>query len=117
MTLNREFADDVAVRLMPLGPVAHRRMFGGFGIFLDGLMFGLIADDTLYLKADDVNRETFAAAGSAPFQYDRRGRPVEMSYWRVPETVFDDLDALIDWAESALQAAKRTRRPRRRRSP
>ena len=58
-----EFVTHVVDMLEPLGPVSARRMFGGYGIFLDGMMFALVADDTLYLKVDDESRSEFAAAG------------------------------------------------------
>ena len=115
MASDPTLSDDVAFRLTSMGPVTSRRMFGGHGIFLEGLMFGLVAGDAFYLKADDANRATFEAAGARPFSYVRRSRPVELSYWRVPDEVFADPERLIDWAERACAAARRARarRPRR----
>lgn len=101
-----------------LGPVAARRMFGGFGVYLDGVMFGLIGFNELYFKVDDGNRADYEAAGMQPFTYQGRDRPVSMSYWRVPGDVFDDTEALAAWAGKALDAARRTksaRKPRKRR--
>ncbi len=94
-------------QLAPFGAVAARRMFGGFGLFRDRLMFGLVADQTLYLKADDGCRAAFEAAGAAPFFYRRAGRRVVMSYFSVPAEVLDDADALASWAEAAFAAARR----------
>lgn len=115
MASDPAFSDDVTARLTPLGPVRARRMFGGFGIFVDDLMFGLIARDRLYLKVDDGNRPSFEAAGSRPFTYEGKSKPVEMSYWLVPDAVFDDPAVLIDWAEAARQAAQRAKKPKSRR--
>ena len=87
-------------------------MFGGHGIYLDGLMFALIADDTLYLKVDDGNRADYLAAGLTPFKpFD--DKPGTMSYYPLPEEVFEDQDALLRWAREALGAALRGRRGRR----
>ena len=77
---SREFADYLVELLAPLGPVTAKRMFGGFGLYLDGLMFAIIVDDSLYLKADAENRATFAARDMAPFVYERQGKPVAMAY-------------------------------------
>jgi DNA transformation protein and related proteins len=94
-----------------LGPVAVRRMFGGAGIYFDGTMFALLADDVIYLKADAALVPDFEKAGSAPFAYTAKdGRPVVMSYWRLPDNLYDDPDELAHWARRSLTAARRGRR-------
>ena len=90
------------------GPVSVRRMFGGAGIFADGLMIGLISDDEIYLKADNQTVASFKAQGMKPFTYGAKSRRVVMSYWRMPERLFDDPDELAQWARAALGAAQRT---------
>ena len=100
--------------LMPLGPVAPRRMFGGWGIFLDGIMFALVADGDLYLKADAENEATFRQAKAKQFTYNAKGKAVAMSYWRPPATVMKDFDRFTAWAESALAAARRSKKSRSR---
>jgi DNA transformation protein len=83
-------------------------MFGGAGIFRDGVMFALIVDDTLYFKADDSNRRDFEAEGLAPFSYEtKNGRNTIMSYWRCPDRLFDDPDEMAAWAGKALAAARK----------
>lgn len=94
------------------GPVTVRRMFSGAGIFCDGLMFGLIVRDVIYLKVDDGNTADFQREGSAPFTYSRgrkSGRPSQhaLPYWRLPERLYDDPDELALWAKRALAAAER----------
>lgn len=96
----------------PFGPVTVRRMFSGVGIFADGLMFGLIVRDVIYLKADDGNRADFEREGCAPFTYTRgrkSGRPSEhaLPYWRLPGRLYDDPDELAVWARRAFAAAER----------
>lgn len=72
------------------GPVAVRRMFGGFGIYADGVMFALSAEGLLYLKADEHTIPAFEREGARPFTYTARGKGngrskrVAMSYWRLP---------------------------------
>ncbi len=96
--------------LEPLGPVRPRRMFGGTGFFLDGLMFALELGDVLYLKTDPVTVEQFKAAGCAPFTYRRKGgRTIAMSYWTLPDSCLDDPDETLGWARLAVAAAFRAK--------
>jgi DNA transformation protein and related proteins len=95
------------------GPVAVRRMFGG-GIFADGLMIGLLSDDVVYLKADEHSRAAFEAEGLGPFTYGKAQKRVVMSYWRMPDRLYDDPDELARWAADALAAARRAAAPVRR---
>jgi DNA transformation protein len=101
----------------PVGGVTFRRMFGGLGIFRQGLMFALVADDALYLKADETTAIAFKAEGAGPFVYDGKHRPVVMQYWRLPERLYDDPDEFRQWALDAFSVAERAReekpRPKR----
>jgi DNA transformation protein and related proteins len=90
------------------GPVSVRRMFGGAGIFADGLMIGLVADGVIYLKADEPGQAAFTAEGLGPFTYGKANKRVVMSYWRMPERLYDDPDELARWAADALAAARRS---------
>ena len=109
MTMSPEFRDYLLDMLRPLGAVTARAMFGGGGLYLDGTMFALIFDDTLYLKADAETKGDFEARGMEPFTYEIEGRPgaVEMSYWEAPPELLDDADELCTWAGRAWQAARR----------
>jgi DNA transformation protein len=108
------FAAHVAELLEPLGGVVIRRMFGGYGVFKDGCMFGLIADDVLYFRTDDGNRPAYEASGLEPFVYEMRGRATAMPYNRAPDEGFDDPDLLCAWAAEAHAAALRQKRAKRR---
>lgn len=92
----------------PFRPVAAKRMFGGIGLFADGLMFGLIFDDVIYLRVDDASVPSFEREGSAPFVYPLAkhhiGRP-SRHFWRLPERLYDDPDELGVWAARALAVA------------
>lgn len=98
----------------PLGTIRTRRMFGGWGFYLDELFFALIVADTLYLKADAHSEAAFAAAGSAPFVYTRDGRPVTLGYWNAPDEALDSPAAMAPWARRAIECALRQRKPPRR---
>ena len=90
-----------------LGPVRLRRMFGGQGIYLDALMFALESGGELYLKADGQTSGAFEKAGSSPFVYTKNGKPMPMSYWRLPDSAVDDPDEASRWGRLALEAARR----------
>jgi DNA transformation protein len=94
--------------------IRGRSMFGGVGIYGGEFFFGLIADDTLYFKVDESNRPEFEARGMDPFRpYGEDGEV--MQYYRVPDDLFDDPEALGQWAEKAIIVARRAKsRPPRR---
>ncbi|HEX4180316.1 MAG TPA: TfoX/Sxy family protein [Caulobacteraceae bacterium] len=90
-----------------LGPVAIKRLFGGKGIYFDGLIIGIVMRGELLLKADAETAPRFEAAGSAQWAYDgRRGKRVHMPYWSIPAEAFDDPDAMARWVKLAYQAAR-----------
>lgn len=91
-------------------PVAIRAMFGGAGIYADGVMFALIAHETLYLKVGPGNAARVEAAGLPRFTYDGKGKPIVMSYAQPPEEALEDAEIMADWAESALAEATAARR-------
>ena len=91
----------------PVPDVRFKRMFGGVGIFRDELMFGLVADDVLHLKADEQTIAAFEAEGCGPFVYEGKGRMTTMPYWRVPERLFDEPEEFAQWAEAAFAVALR----------
>jgi len=108
----RAFVDHLLELLEPFGPVTAKRMFGGYGIFRDGLMFGLVADSVLYFKVDDHNRADFAARELPPFTYLKNNKRVAMSYYQAPAETLDDTEIMIQWAASAYAAAQRAQKPK-----
>lgn len=107
MTASPQFVDLLQDLLSGLGPVSVKRMFGGAGIYVDGLMFGLVIGDVLYLKADEATKSEFEAEGLGPFVYDGKAKPVTVNYWRVPERLYDDAAEMTAWARVALAVARR----------
>ena len=111
-----EFVAHVVEQLRPFGPVTVRSMFGGWGIYRDGVFFALVADDTLYFKSDDENRAQFERASPGPFTFEKKGETVVTHYFAVPEDAFEDAQVMTRWARlgyaAALRAARK-RRPRR----
>lgn len=80
-------------------------MFGGVGVYANGLFFALIDDDVLYLKGDDALRPEFEAAGSQAFDPFGEGKP--MAYWSAPAEALDDQDILLAWSRKSLEVAAR----------
>jgi DNA transformation protein len=108
MPLSDEFIDYVIDQLSAWGDVSARKMFGGAGLYCDGVMFGLIADDVAYLKVDDSNREDFVKAGSSPFNpYPDKVKTTVMSYYEIPADVLEDPPVLARWAERSLAIARK----------
>ncbi|WP_140626600.1 TfoX/Sxy family protein [Methylibium rhizosphaerae] len=112
-----EFAAYCLELLAPLGPCSARRMFGGHGIYLDGVMIGLIAYERLYLKTDEQSLPRWREAGCEPFVYDGKGKPVTMSYWTPPQEAMESPALMQPWARLALEAAVRARSAKAARKP
>ncbi len=82
-------------------------MFGGHGIYLDGLFIGIIADDVLYLKTDPRSESEFRTTGSTPFRYTRQGRVMTLKFWGAPEDAMESPHQMRQWARKAYAAALR----------
>jgi len=104
---DKEFAAYVVEITQSIGPIYSKRMFGGHGIFLEGLMFGLIADKTLYLKADKESKNDFTDLGLEAFSYNKKGKAMKLSYFQAPEEALEDLEVMNLWANKAYSAALR----------
>src|SRR6516164_4471933 len=118
MVASDSFAEFLSEQLAPLGRITMRRMFGKTGVFCDGLMLGMVRDNTLYFRVDDDNRATFEEAESfPPLNYEKKGGTIDLSFWRAPERLFDEPDELVVWARAALAAARRVAAKRERTAP
>ena len=101
----KEFVTYVVELMESVGPVSAKGMFGGYGIFLDGLMFGLVADSTLYLKVDKETENEFKAKGLDAFTYNKKGKEIKMTYYQAPEEALEDAEEMNSWANKAYGAA------------
>jgi DNA transformation protein len=107
--------DDIQELFSQFGPVSVRRMFGGAGIYADGIMIGLVADGLIYLKVDEATAPDYEREGLPPFTYTSGNRrETTMSYRRMPDRLYDDPEELVRWARGALAAAKRSAAQHRR---
>ena len=118
MVASASFAEFLREQLAPLGGLTMRRMFGKTGVFCDGVMLGMVTENMLYFRVDDQNRATFKEAESfPPLNYAKQGDTIDLSFWRVPERLFDEPDELVAWAQAALAAARRVAAERERAAP
>jgi DNA transformation protein len=118
MVASDSFAEFLREQLGPLGAVTMRRMFGKTGVFCDGVMIGMVRDNTLYFRVDDDNRAVFKEASSfPPLNYAKKGGTIDLAFWRAPERLFDEPDELVAWARAALAAARRVAAKRERTAP
>ena len=102
-----EFVEYVVELMAGWAQVAARKMFGGYGLYREGLMFALIAEDELFFKADADNEAQFERADSHPFVYVSQTRTVQMSYWSAPAASLDSPAEMGEWCQSAYGAALR----------
>lgn len=106
MAVSAEFLEYVLDQLQIWAEVRAKRMFGGAGLYREGKMFALVANDVLYFRAGEMNRHDYQNAGSQPFQ-PSQGKKILMPYYEVPGHVLEDPEELARWAEKALSVAKR----------
>jgi DNA transformation protein len=114
---SRDYVAHVLELMRPAGAATARAMFGGHGLYVDGLIVGIVVDDVLYLKTDERTRAQFAAGGGGPFRYATKRGAVQVStYWQPPEDALEGAAALRGWLRLAVDAALRGRgapRPRK----
>lgn len=113
MSESQEIAAHAVDLLSCFGVCDARRMFGGYGIFHQGLMISLIADGVLYLKADAQTKANFETENLPAFSYLKKDRVCELSYFTAPEAFFDDEEVTVKWAQMAYQAALRSPRKKK----
>ena len=101
----KEFVSYVVELMQSIGPVYAKSMFGGHGIYLEGVMFALIADSVLYLKADKMTENVFKDKGLEAFTYIKKGKACKMSYYQAPEENLEDIVQMNTWANRAYQVA------------
>ena len=105
MKASPEYLNFIMDKLSPIGGIRSRAMFGGYGIFYEGSMFALIAEDTLYFKVNESNRAMYKKAQSKPF-------PHGISYWEVPTEVIEENSKLLDWANLSIGIAQKIAKKR-----
>ncbi len=106
MAVSNDFLEYILDQLSSWGEVSIRKMFGGAGLYRDGKMFALVADDVVYFKVDDTNKEKFVQAGSAPFK-PFEDRATVMSFFELPPDILENREELIEWAKESLSIQKK----------
>ncbi len=106
MSVSASFKEFLIEQMAGFGPVTIRAMFGGAGVYHDGLMFALVDDEVLYLKVDETSRSAFESENLPPFVYSMKGgKKIDMSYFRSPERCLDDADEMAQWCRVAYGVA------------
>lgn len=118
MAVSKDYRDFIKESLSAIGPIGHKRMFGGAGIYAQGYIIAIIGDDELFFKTDEISKPLFEAAGSKPFTFTKKdGSSAVMSYFSAPEAVFDDPDEMAKWGQIALdtsmRAPKKPKKPKK----
>ena len=108
MAVSEVYLEFIREQLSVLGHITTRKMFGAAGVYIDGDIVALITDDVLYLKADETTQPDFVAEGCGPFTYmTKDGEHTLNTYWRAPDRLFDDIDAMHEFARAALAVSRR----------
>ena len=108
MAYDRAFGEWVQEHFAALGPLQIKPMFGAAAVYADGLIFALLDDGVVWLKADEENEPALQAAGATQFTYPMKdGRIMPMAYWSLPDAAVDDADEAARWARLSIAAAVR----------
>ena len=108
-----EFTESLHDVFEEFGLITIRKMFGGHGVFHNGFMFGLVANDELFLKVDGQIKSEFVERGLPAFEYSKNGKLVKMSYHLVPDDIYDNKKHAREWAEKSYAAALRAGKKRK----
>ena len=118
MAYDPDFGEWVREHFDALGPLEIKRMFGAASVYANGLIFALLDDGVVWLKADEVNAPLLQAAGARQFTYPMKdGAMMAMAYWSLPESAVDDPDEAVDWARRSSDAALRKAADKKPRKP
>jgi DNA transformation protein len=98
----------------PFGPVAVRPLFGGEGLYVDGVIIGLVMDDRIFLKTDDATRPAYLAEGCKPFGFMKGGKRVDTVYFAIPERLYDEPEEFAAWARQAHAIARASPKKKKR---
>jgi DNA transformation protein len=105
VAVQAQFLAYVLEQLAGVGSLRSNRMFGGVGLYSDGLFFGLIDDDTLFFKTDDSNIEPYRARRMPRFMPFPDRPEAVLGYHQVPADVIEDAETLVEWARRSIAVA------------
>ena len=118
MAYDADFGEWVREHFAALGPIEIKRMFGAGAVYSHGLIFALLDDGVVWLKADEINAPLLQGAGARQFTYPTKGgTQMAMAYWSLPESALDDADEAVDWARQSIDAALRKAAAKKPRKP
>jgi DNA transformation protein len=106
VAVSADYLAYVLEQLAGVDGVSSRRMFGGAGLYSHECFFGLIAEDTLYLRVDEANRARYVQRGMGRFRPYADRPELSMNYFEVPAEVLEDRAALAVWAGESVAAAR-----------
>jgi DNA transformation protein and related proteins len=102
---NNGFVEYIIDLLSEYGDISSRKMFGGYGLYSNKVIFAIIIDNELYFKVDNELSEEYKSAGSYPFTYDRNGKTIALSYFYISVGVIEDPELLKIWFNKSLTIA------------
>lgn len=100
---DNEYANFILDLFAQYGHITIRAMFGGYGIYKNSVIFGLIVDDEVYFKVNNTNRQQYIDRGSEAFSYERNGKIIRMSYWKLPIEILESPEELKGWIDQSYQ--------------
>jgi DNA transformation protein len=100
---NNEYANFILDLFADYGSITLRAMFGGYGVYKNSVIFALVADDEIYFKVNKDNMHQYVTRGSEAFSYERKGKIIKMSYWKLPIEILESSEELKNWIDQSYQ--------------
>jgi DNA transformation protein and related proteins len=110
MSKNDSYFQFIQEKFQPFPGISFKKMFGGMGLYKNGIVFGMIIQGELYFKADEKNQEEFKSRDSHPFTYQSRGKEVTLPYWLLPEEILENGGELEEWIEKSYEVGVRRKK-------
>ena len=112
--MNTSYTKFILELLSPYGSFTARSMFGGYGIYMNGIIVAIIANDELYFKVDSTNQQQYEELDSTPFSYKTKGKKAVMSYWKVPIEILEEEKQLEKWIEQSFEISLKNKQNKKR---
>lgn len=96
-------------QLSALGEITSRSQFGGYSLAVEKVVFALVNEGQLYLRACEQARPYLSARKMEPLKFQKRGLPVSLEYYRVDEPLWDEQEQLLALSKICLDGAVEAR--------
>ncbi|KGT94220.1 competence protein TfoX [Erwinia typographi] len=96
-------------QLSSLGVIHSRSQFGGYSLSVERVVFALVSEGELYLRACEEARPYLIERKMEPLLFNKRGIPVALEYYRVDGSLWEEPEQLVALSQLCLRGASQER--------